>query len=142
MYRLNSEQQRLVDKAHAIAVDVIGPHATEVDAEARFPEEAMEALRREGFLGLLIPAELGGVGQDLRVMVAVLEEIARECASTALCYLVHLAGVATYDASQPGMTDLLRAAAQGKHLSSLALGEFGSRSHFWAPMSQAQQKNG
>lgn len=142
MYRLEPEQQLLVKKVRAIAADEIGPHAAEVDAESRFPEEAMAALGREGFFGLLIPTELGGMGQDLRTMVGVLEEIAQECASTALCYLVHVAGAATYDASQPEMADLLRDAARGKHLSSLALGEFGSRSHFWAPISQVQQKNG
>jgi alkylation response protein AidB-like acyl-CoA dehydrogenase len=82
------------------------------------------------------------MGQDLRTMVAVVEEIARECASTALCYLVHLAGAAAYAAAEPPMEDLLLATGKGKHLSSLALGEFGSRSHFWVPMSQIEHQNG
>jgi alkylation response protein AidB-like acyl-CoA dehydrogenase len=113
-----------------------------VDAQSQYPKEAMGALRRGGFLGLMIPEGYGGRGQDLGTMAAVLEEISKVCASTALCYLVHLGGAAAYAAANPPKEDLLRATAAGEHLSTLALGEFGSRSHFWAPMSQVERRNG
>jgi len=52
-------------------------------------------------------------------------------------YLMHLCGVACYLVA-PGRTEMqLRAAAAGTHLSTLAWSEQGSRSHFWAPVSQA-----
>jgi alkylation response protein AidB-like acyl-CoA dehydrogenase len=142
MHELTGEQQAIVEKARSIAVEGVAPHASTIDAESRFPEDSIDALRREGYLGLTVSSEFGGMGQGLRTMVAVLEEIAKECASTALCYLVHLAGAAAYAAAEPPREDLLRATAKGEHFSSLALGEFGSRSHFWAPVSQAERRDG
>jgi alkylation response protein AidB-like acyl-CoA dehydrogenase len=54
-----------------------------------------------------------------------------------MVYLMHLCGVACY-AAAPGRTGpLLREAAAGRHLSTLAFSEKGSRSHFWAPVSRA-----
>ncbi|NIV40136.1 MAG: acyl-CoA dehydrogenase, partial [Anaerolineae bacterium] len=126
MYGLTVEQKSIVESARSIAKDDIAPHAELTDEEGRYPAESMQALRREGFLGLLVPGEQGGMGQDLRVMAAVIEEIARACSSTALCFLVHLAGGATYAASNPPKEDLLQAVARGEHVSTLALGEFGS----------------
>jgi alkylation response protein AidB-like acyl-CoA dehydrogenase len=59
-----------------------------------------------------------------------------------MVYLMHLCGIACY-AAVPGKTETqLRAAARGKHLSTLAFSETGSRSHFWAPVSRAVNVNG
>lgn len=142
MYGLKEGQKTILERVRIIAREDISPHAEVTDDEGRYPAESMEALRREGFLGLLVPDEQGGMGQDLRLMAAVLEEIARVCSSTALCYLVHLAGGETYRASHPPREELQRAVARGEHVSTLALGEFGSRSHFWSPMSRAEEQNG
>jgi alkylation response protein AidB-like acyl-CoA dehydrogenase len=142
MYRLNADQQAVVDRAREVAERVIGPNAERVDAEAAFPRESIDALGKEGLLGLTIPTELGGMGQGMRVACAVLDEVAQRCASTAMIYLMHLCGIACY-ASAPTKTErYLRAAAKGDHLSTLAWSERGSRSHFWAPVSQAVQANG
>ncbi len=141
-YNLTDEQHSTIEQIPSIAAQTIAHHAADVDVQARYPKELMDAIRKAGFLALLVPTELGGMGQGLRTMVAVLEEIARECSSTALCYLVHLGGTATYSASDPPTEDLLRSVAKGEHMSSLALGEFGSRSHFWAPMSQVEHRDG
>lgn len=142
MYRLNSDQQRLVDRARALADQHIGPHAPAVDTEGRYPREAMGALAEEGFLGLTIPESYGGMAQGVRVMCAVLDEIAQRCASTAMCYKMHLCGVASYAAAINKPVAQLQAAARGEHLSTLAWSEFGSRSHFWAPVSREQRENG
>jgi alkylation response protein AidB-like acyl-CoA dehydrogenase len=142
VYRLNSDQQAIVDRAKDIAERDIKPHADEVDAEARFPREAIEALGKAGFLGLTIAPEFGGMGQGLRVATAVLDEIGQRCASTGMVYLMHLAGVSCYNAAPDKTGNYLRAAARGEHLSTLAWSERGSRSHFWAPMSEAARNNG
>jgi alkylation response protein AidB-like acyl-CoA dehydrogenase len=137
-YRLNSEQLHLIEKLAALADAEILPHAAKVDEEGRFPSEAMRALADAGFWGLTVPTEHGGMGQGLRTMAAALDAIAQRCASTGLVYLMHLCGVATYNAVPERAASQLRAAASGKHLSTLAWSERGSRSHFWAPISQAQ----
>jgi alkylation response protein AidB-like acyl-CoA dehydrogenase len=142
MYRLNAEQQAIVDRARALAERAIAPSAERVDAEGAFPREAIDALGKEGFLGLTIPTELGGMGQGLRVACAVLDEVGQRCASTAMVYLMHLCGLACYAAAPTKTERHLRAAARGDHLSTLAWSERGSRSHFWAPVSRAVQANG
>lgn len=142
MYRLNEQQAQIVAKAKELTEQVIAPKASRVDAEGVFPQDSIAALARQGFLGLTIAPEFGGMGQGIRVMCAVLDEVAQGCASTAMVYLMHLCGVAAYSAAPTKTEQYLRAAARGEHLSTLAWSEFGSRSHFWAPVSQETRTNG
>lgn len=53
---------------------------------------------------------------------------------------MHYCGVAVLEAHGP--MEVRRAAAAGRHLSTLAFSEAGSRSHFWAPVSTAEQGDG
>jgi len=142
MYRLNEEQQRIVSEATAAAVAHIGPDAARVDREGTFPEGSIGALGQCGLLGLNVPLEFGGRGQGPRTIAAVLEVVGRHCSSTAMIYLMHLCGIACYAAAPEKTAAQLRAAAQGKHLSTLAFSEAGSRSHFWVPISRAAAVNG
>src|SRR5690606_26193386 len=63
--------------------------------------------------------------------------LAQRCPSTAMVYLMHLCGTACYAAAADRTAPLLADAAAGRHLSTLAFSEKGSRSHFWAPVSRA-----
>jgi alkylation response protein AidB-like acyl-CoA dehydrogenase len=137
MYRLNEEQRRVVTGAAAAAGADIASHAARVDRAGVFPQESIAALGDRGLHGLNIPTTFGGLGHGLSTMAATLDVVAQQCSSTAMVYLMHLCGVACYAAS-PGKTEsLLREAASGRHLSTLAFSERGSRSHFWAPVSRA-----
>ena len=142
MYRLTETQVALVEKARQVANEVVGRHAAEVDRDSRFPQEAIQALGEAGLLGLTVPAEFGGLGQGPRTAVAVLDEIAQRDASAGMIYLMHLCGVACYVAAAQTTQTQLREAAAGRHLATLAWSEKGSRSHFWAPMSQATAQGG
>jgi len=51
--------------------------------------------------------------------------------------MMHLCGIACCAAAPDKTRPLLEAAAAGRHLSTLAFSETGSRSHFWAPVSRA-----
>jgi alkylation response protein AidB-like acyl-CoA dehydrogenase len=137
MYRLNEAQQRIAGSAAAIAEKDLAPRAAAVDRDAAFPTEAIAALGAGGLLGLIVPQAYGGRGEGLRTTAAVIDALAQRCPSTAMVYLMHLCGIACY-ATVPGKTAaLLREAAAGRHLSTLAFSETGSRSHFWAPVSRA-----
>jgi alkylation response protein AidB-like acyl-CoA dehydrogenase len=142
MYRLNEEQNALIQEIERLADEHIAPFAAEVDAQGRFPRESIAALAKNGFLGLTIAVEYGGRGQGMRVACAVLETIAGRCASTAMIYLMHLCGCACYAARPQAAAGVMHSAAQGDHLTTLAWSEKGSRSHFWAPVSQAEQRDG
>lgn len=137
MYRLNEEQQQIAADATAIAEQELAPRAAQVDREATFPKASIAALGAKGLLGLNVPREHGGLGQGLRTAAAVIETLAQRCPSTAMVYLMHLCGVACYAAAAEKTATLLAAAAAGRHLSTLAFSESGSRSHFWAPVSRA-----
>jgi alkylation response protein AidB-like acyl-CoA dehydrogenase len=142
MYRLNAAQQEIVARAAALADAHAAPRASAVDRDGRFPSESMKALGEAGFLGLTVPSAFGGMEQGLRTATAVVDTLAERCASTAMVYLMHLCGVACYAASPDKTAPYLRDAAAGRHLSTLAFSEQGSRAHFWAPVSRAAGRNG
>jgi alkylation response protein AidB-like acyl-CoA dehydrogenase len=125
-------------KAQVVAREVLSVHASDVDAQGRWPNESIAALSRAGLLGLTVPPALGGAGEGPQTFVAVTRVLAGHCASTAMIYLMHVCGIQVIAASTFPLRDaVLRNAALGRHLSTLAFSEKGSRSNFWAPVSQA-----
>src|SRR3954452_7575867 len=137
MYRLNEEQQRIAATPATAGERELAPRAAGVDRDAAFPKDSIAALGANGLLGLTVPKAHGGLGQGLRTMAATIDAVAQRCASTAMVYLMHLCGVACYAAAPARTEPLLRLAAAGRHLSTLAFSEKGSRSHFWSPVSRA-----
>jgi alkylation response protein AidB-like acyl-CoA dehydrogenase len=117
---------------------VAARHAERVDADGAFPTDAVEALRTSGLLGLVLPREIGGMGEGPVEFTEVVAELAAVCGSTAMIYLMHVsAAVAVAAATPAGLPNLLADMASGRSLGTLAFSERGSRSHFWAPVSIA-----
>ena len=83
----------LIGRAQAAAA-VSAEHAAEVDRAARFPLEAMEAIRKERLLGVLVPTALGGEGADFGAVLDICYALGRACASTGLIYAMHQTKVA------------------------------------------------
>lgn len=67
------------------ALDKVAPYAKKVDEEERPPIEALKASLAIGLPGLPFPEHLGGQDGDLFSQILASEELARVCASTALC---------------------------------------------------------
>ncbi|MBV9733109.1 MAG: acyl-CoA/acyl-ACP dehydrogenase [Verrucomicrobia bacterium] len=130
-----------VSKAKDIADRVLAPAARPNDKEGRFSTDAVEALGQAGFLGLLLPSELGGAGLGLRTFAAITATLAEADASVAMVYLMHQCATVTIAAAPKtrAVEQILKEIATGKHLSTLAFSEAGSRSHFWAPVSRARR---
>lgn len=124
-----------LDAAESVA-GVAGEHATRVDADAVFPEETIAAARSAGLLGLISSPDVGGHGLGPREAGMVIERLARECPSSAMVMTMHYSGTSVLEAY--GSEAVRRDVAVGKHLSTLAFSETGSRSHFWAPVSSAR----
>ncbi|MFJ2867675.1 acyl-CoA dehydrogenase family protein [Kitasatospora sp. NPDC087314] len=70
-------------------VEVLAEHADRADRAAAFPEESVDALRRAGYLGYLVPSEHGGMGRDLAGMVESAQALAGGCLSTAMIWAMH-----------------------------------------------------
>lgn len=132
-----------VAKAREIAGGVLAPSAGQNDAEGRFSTEAVQALGEAGLLGLLLPVDVGGAGLGPRTFAAVTATLAEADASVAMVYLMHVLGTACIAAARQGaagpLKPVIEEIAAGRHLSTLAFSEAGSRSHFWAPISRAQR---
>ncbi len=138
VYGIDSAAAALLSGAVARVKTIAERHAADVDAKGRFPEESVAALAKEGLLGLCVPKDKGGLGQGPGAFAAAVEELATACGSTAMVYVMHVTAAQPIAASTTlGDKDaLLRAIAAGTHLTTLAFSEKGSRSHFWAPVSQ------
>ncbi|HXI66614.1 MAG TPA: acyl-CoA dehydrogenase family protein [Steroidobacteraceae bacterium] len=130
-----------VSNAKQIAERVLTPAARQNDKEARFSVEAVAALGPAGLLGLMLPDEVGGAALGPRTFAAVVETLCEADASVAMVYLMHICATATIAAARAGasVAPTLEEIAAGRHLSTLAFSEAGSRSHFWAPVSRARR---
>lgn len=113
--------------AHRIGVEVAGPAAEDVDSASRFPHEAIGALREEGLLGSLVPAELGGLGWTLEAVAESITELARHCSSAAMVYAMHQIQVACLvrHGTSPALRDFTRRVAQEGLLLASATTEVG-----------------
>ena len=130
-------------KAQKIATGVLASSAGQNDKEGRFSAEAIELLGESGLLGLMLPVNVGGAALGPRTFADVIATLAEADASVAMVYLMHILGCATISAARPSATQsvapILHEIAAGRHLSTLAFSEAGSRSHFWAPTSRAHR---
>ena len=64
LFQLPEEHVELRAAIRALSEKEIAPHAAEVDAQSRFPEEALSALAASGFSAVHVPDEYGGQGAD------------------------------------------------------------------------------
>lgn len=137
-------EHEILNTTKRVVDGVIAPHSASVDREARFPAESMKALAAEGLLGLCVDAALGGRAQSPRMFAAVVEELAMADPSTAMIYVMHVTAAQAIAASDvlEGRDDVLRDIAAGRHLTTLAFSESGSRSQFWAPVSHLEEAGG
>jgi alkylation response protein AidB-like acyl-CoA dehydrogenase len=86
------EYESLRESVRALATKKIAPFAHDVDEQARFPQEAADALIAAGLYAAHVPAEFGGDGADALATVIIIEEVARVCGSSSLIPAVNKLG--------------------------------------------------
>ena len=121
------------EQLNSILRDIVAPAASATDAEAAFPRAAVRACGETGLLGLISATDVGGMGLGLREAANVIERTASVCPSTAMVLCMHYCATAVLE--KLGSAPVRRDIAAGRHLSTLAWSDTGSRSHFWAPVS-------
>src|ERR1700722_10499241 len=132
-----------VSKAREIAISVLTPSAGQNDKVGRFSTEAVASLGESGLLGLRLPADVGGSALGPRTFAGVIATLAEADASVAMVYLMHILGTVAISAARPSaaraLTPILQEIGAGRHLSTLAFSEAGSRCHFLAPIFRARR---
>lgn len=91
-YALSEEHQAIREAVRALADAKIAPYAADVDENARFPQEAHDALVASDFHAPHVPEQYGGAGADALATVIVIEEVARACMSSSLIPAVNKLG--------------------------------------------------
>ena len=144
VYGLDAAGEALLAGPVAAAKAVAAKFAAEVDGAGRYPAEAMAELGKRGLWGVALPKAVGGLGGTPGLFCAVVEELATACASTAMVYVMHVTASQMVAASTTlkDRDALLHDMASGKHLTTLAFSEKGSRSHFWSPVSALVESGG
>ena len=92
LFILPPEYQALRESVRALAESKIAPVAREVDEQARYPQEAADALQSAGLAAAHVPEEFGGEGADALGVVIIIEEVARVCGSSSLIPAVNKLG--------------------------------------------------
>ncbi len=86
---LTEDQTQIRDAVRELCRGEFAPHAARWDRESKVPPEAVKRLAEQGFLGMGVPEEWGGLGYDARTIITVIEEIAYVSAALAIMIAVH-----------------------------------------------------
>jgi butyryl-CoA dehydrogenase len=86
---LTEAQAGARDLARRFAREKLERIGVESDRTHEFPRAAIEELGRLGMLGVFLPEQYGGAGLDNLAYALVIEELAVECASTAVIVSAH-----------------------------------------------------
>jgi acyl-CoA dehydrogenase len=117
-----------LEKVAAIGAEVAGPAAASVDREARFPHEAIAALKREKLMSALVPKELGGMGVGMIELCAMCETLGQHCSNTAMVFAMHqiqVACIVRHAASSPYFRDYMKELVEKQFLIASVTSEVG-----------------
>lgn len=141
---LTDEQKKLQEKLILLCKESMRDNAAESDKQLLYPRKNFQTLAKHGFLGLIVPKSLGGMGQNHVAAAMVVETIARYgCASTAMCYTMHLGAVAAalfrYH-NNSALQDILKRLDKDCLVGTLSYSDPETGSHFWYPVSSRAEK--
>jgi len=63
-----ASDQSFLEAIRTVGEEIAAPNADDVDREARFPAETVEALRKNEALSAFVPSELGGAGVSFEAL--------------------------------------------------------------------------
>lgn len=78
----------LIDRASEVAT-VASRHSDEVDRDARFPHEAIRAMKEHRLLGIMIAREYGGEAATLQEIAEICTLLGQHCAASAMIFAMH-----------------------------------------------------
>jgi len=119
-FRLTPSEADLTARARDFSARILAPRAPRWDLEASFPADNYADMHREGWLGICIPREDGGMGADFRAYCLVAAEFGRACGATALTWNMHVcstlwSGMLTDDLEMDAATRATHRARRSAH---------------------------
>jgi acyl-CoA dehydrogenase len=118
-----------LDAVERIADDVAAVHAIDVDREARFPQETIQALRDMRALSAFVPTELGGGGVSFEAIASACFALGRRCGASAMVFAMHqiqIVTIARHLEQAPWFEDYLRTVADEQRLVASVTSEIGT----------------
>ena len=82
LFDLPPKTREFQERVRNVARTAIAPHAAETDRSEQYPWHCVEILKREGFMGMTIPAQYGGKGASYLDAVVLIEEMSKACSTT------------------------------------------------------------
>ncbi len=123
---LSDEERELREAARRFARKEVQPVADRMDREDYFPRDIFRRLGEDGFLGVTVPTEYGGLGLSYVSQALILEEIARVSPALALSVGAHsnlFADNVGRNGSDAQRRAFLPSAVRGETIGALALTE-------------------
>lgn len=124
---LNPCGATLQERASRVAA-IAAKHADDVDRQARFPREAVDAMISERLLSIQIPASLGGEGATTAQIADLCTILGQACAASAMVFAMHhikLSSLVMHSAESPWHQGFMRAIAADQLLIASATTEGG-----------------
>jgi butyryl-CoA dehydrogenase len=87
--RLSEKHEEFRKRIRDFAENQIEPKAKEIDESAKFPLENIKKLGEMGIMGMVVPREYGGSGDDMLSYAIAVEELSRVCGSTGITVAAH-----------------------------------------------------
>lgn len=118
----------VLDQVHAVGKNVLAVHAANVDRDARFPRESVNALREARLLSAYVPKEFGGMGLNISEIAKICEVLGQYCGSSAMIYAMHkiqVACIVHHARSSPYFRSYLRELVDQQRLIASATTELG-----------------
>lgn len=88
-FDLTPDQREILDQADRFARNELYPYSERMDNEEWWPEDAFPKMGAQGFLGITVAEEYGGLGQDLTTAGVVLQAFSRWNHALALSVVAH-----------------------------------------------------
>jgi acyl-CoA dehydrogenase len=124
-----ASDQEFLDAVTRIADEVAAPNADDVDRQARFPVETIDALREQGALSAFVPTEFGGGGVAFESLAAACFTLGRRCGASAMVFAMHQIQVVTivqHVESSPWFEGYLRELSADQRLIASVTSEVGT----------------
>ena len=123
------EFERLRSSVRMVATEIAARYADEVDAQARFPREAIAALRELKVLSAAVPASLGGFGCSLVQQAQLCAAVAQGCSASGMVLAMHLievACIARHGMASPYFIDVMKRIVSDQTLIASVTSEVGT----------------